>query len=57
MTDISMCHGILDGVECPVRSECYRFTATPDKYVQSYFDPCEDYSEKGCNHFWKRRVG
>lgn len=34
MPDISMCQNN----DCPLRESCYRFTATPDKYMQSYSD-------------------
>ena len=32
MPDISMCKG----VNCPLAFNCYRFTATPNPYRQSY---------------------
>lgn len=31
MPDITMCTG-----NCPISDYCYRFTATPDRYGQSY---------------------
>lgn len=31
--DITMCKG----TGCPLRNSCYRFTATPNEYRQSYF--------------------
>lgn len=33
MPDITMC----DNTKCPLRNSCYRFTAEPNKYRQSYF--------------------
>ena len=33
MPDISMCRG----EDCPKRGSCYRYTATPSSYNQSYF--------------------
>lgn len=33
MPDITMC----EGVNCPINDKCYRFTATPSEYHQSYF--------------------
>jgi hypothetical protein len=33
MADITMCKGI----ECPIKKDCYRFTAIPNKYRQSAF--------------------
>jgi len=35
MPDISMCNGY----DCPKRNKCYRFTARPDEYWQSYMNP------------------
>ena len=44
------------GVDCPVRWNCYRFTAKPD-YIQSYFSEPPwfldvDKETKDCNYFW-----
>jgi hypothetical protein len=37
MADITMCTGIRhDGVRCPMRDKCYRFTAPPGPVVQSW---------------------
>ena len=33
MVDYCMCQG----GDCPVKDQCYRFTANPDSYMQSYF--------------------
>lgn len=48
MPDISMCAN----EECPKRNECYRFTATPSPYRQSYavFNVPND-SDR-CDNFW-----
>jgi hypothetical protein len=47
MPDITMCQDN----ECPMKNKCYRFTATPSKYGQSYFaeTPREDYY---CDYFY-----
>ena len=37
MPDITMCPGEKDDVVCLNRDACYRFTATPNEYRQSYF--------------------
>ena len=37
MSDITMCRGKNNLGECRKENFCYRFTATPDKYAQSYF--------------------
>lgn len=44
MSDITMC----EGIDCPIRSKCYRYTAIPN-YYQYYFNktPFEyDYCDK-----------
>lgn len=52
MSDITKCKG----VNCPVAEHCYRFTATVDKYGQSYFvDSPGEHHEDGkftCDHYW-----
>jgi hypothetical protein len=49
MADITMCHG--DG--CEKRDKCYRYTAHPDRYMQSYFAevPWNEVTRK-CKYFW-----
>ena len=48
MPDISMC----TGGKCPQKNQCYRHTAFPSEYRQSYFcDP--PYKMDGCPYFWK----
>jgi hypothetical protein len=46
MPDIAMC----TGGECPVKENCWRYMAPPDRY-QSQFaaPPCTD---EGCEYFW-----
>lgn len=47
MPDITMCSG--EG--CPAKDLCYRYTAKPNQYRQSYFiDP--PYKDDECDHFW-----
>lgn len=50
MPDITMC----GGAECPLKESCYRFTATPSEYSQSYFiDPPYDKEYETCGHYWE----
>ena len=51
MADITMC---LDST-CPKRKKCYRFTAKPNEYRQSYFSdsPRED-GAVGCKEYYER---
>lgn len=47
MPDITMCKG--EG--CPAKELCYRYTAKPNEYRQSYFvEP--PYKDDECDHFW-----
>lgn len=46
MPDISMCHGI----DCNIRDQCYRFTATPTLGRQAYF-ALEETGE-ACGYYW-----
>ncbi len=47
MPDITMC----EDSGCHRAHKCYRFTAKPNPYRQSYFaeSPCKD---NKCDHFW-----
>lgn len=50
--DITKC----SGENCPVKEECYRFTAPADKFRQSYFltSPIKttEEGELDCEHYW-----
>jgi hypothetical protein len=48
MPDITMC----EGKGCELRSTCYRYTAEPSKYRQSYFiePPIKDGE---CDEYWE----
>ena len=50
MPDIEMC----GNQECPLRKECYRFTAIPSKDLQAYnyFKPDEDGQ---CDYYWDNK--
>jgi len=38
MPDITMCTGKnVNNITCPRKDTCYRYTATPSQYRQSYF--------------------
>jgi hypothetical protein len=47
MADISMC----PGVECPLRDNCYRYRAIPNKHRQSMF-MYPPYKDGTCGNFW-----
>lgn len=52
MPDITMCSGL----GCPLKENCYRHTATPSEFRQSYFmNPPFAYKdgEPTCDHQWK----
>lgn len=46
MADIAMCKNN----QCQKRFECYRFTAVPNSYKQSYF--CPTIKDGICDSFW-----
>lgn len=49
MADITMC----EGKNCTLKESCYRFTATPNKYRQSYFtNPPYSFLNKSCDMYW-----
>lgn len=54
MPDISMCFGAkeIQGKKdiCPLREKCYRYTAKPSEFRQSYILP-DPFGEK-CTHYW-----
>lgn len=47
MPDISMCQN----EACPLKKNCYRYTARPSSFLQTYgyFKPDE---EGKCDHYW-----
>ena len=47
MPDITMC----PGTDCPQREKCYRFTAKPSEYMQSYFMKAPIKDGK-CDMYW-----
>lgn len=51
MPDISLC----PGNDCPRKETCYRHTATPSKYMQSYFvdPPYEKDNKEECKYYWR----
>jgi len=52
MVDISKC----EGVNCPLRTKCYRYTALSNEYQQAYLMESPYDVEKGkCDYFLDRR--
>ena len=52
MPDITMC----SGQDCPMKDRCYRSTATPSNWRQSYFLGIPLKEDKTCDHFWDNEV-
>lgn len=55
MTDIKMCNGW----DCAIKKECYRHTADPNPYRQSYFTNPHFEKKMGgtaCEYFWDNRA-
>jgi hypothetical protein len=55
--DITMC----PGTNCPQREKCYRFTAKPSEYMQSYFmkapikdGKCDMYWGENAENIWNQ---
>jgi hypothetical protein len=52
MPDITMC----PGVDCIIKNKCYRYTAPPSEYRQSFFtsSPLQiiDENNQKCDHYW-----
>ena len=58
MPDISMCSGSDKNTKepCPLRWNCYRFTAIPSEFRQSYFVEAPFIIEPdgtSCEYFWR----
>lgn len=51
MPDISMCQN----EDCLLRMKCYRFTATPSEYWQSYVTFTYDNMTGHCRGFWNNK--
>lgn len=51
MPDIAKC----ENQDCPFNTSCYRFTAEPSKYGQSYgyFKPIVEDDELTCKYYWE----
>ena len=47
MPDITMC----DNKKCPIKETCYRFTAIPSEYRQSYFMDDIRETDGSCDYF------
>ena len=45
--DITMCKG----TDCPIKESCYRFTATKNEILQSYFVK-PPFKDGKCDMFW-----
>jgi hypothetical protein len=51
MPDITMCKGQVGGIICPYKDKCYRYTAEPNKYRQSFFVELPIKDAK-CDYYW-----
>ena len=51
MPDIAMCRD----ENCPSRLKCYRFVATPSKWLQSYGGFGRETGDEKCGSFWPVR--
>jgi hypothetical protein len=53
MPDITMCLGQVGDKICPQKNKCYRHTATPSQFKQSYFLDLPMNDDETCGYFWK----
>ncbi len=52
MADITKCNG----KNCPLKEDCYRFTAPSNKYRQSYFVETPKLKKNGvCEEYWNNK--
>ena len=53
MADITKCKGI----DCPIKDNCYRYTAKDSEFLQAYFvdDNVGEKTDDGfeCEYYWK----
>lgn len=50
MADITMC----TGVDCPLKKDCYRYTAIKDEYYQSFLiEVPYDVTKQSCPYYWE----
>ncbi len=57
MPDISMCTGYdpATNIFCPMRQQCYRYTAKPTEYWQAYFAKApfiNKLNDITCEYYW-----
>ena len=62
MADITMCQGVKRDndhnvtQECPMKDNCYRYTATANEYRQSWFMVIPyDFETNKCSNFWDNK--
>ena len=51
MADIAMCNGI----NCPMKKDCYRHTATPNERWQTMISEPIDLDTLSCSYFWDNK--
>lgn len=53
MPDIAMC----ENEKCPLKQDCFRYTATPSEHRQSYadFEPTVKDGKVLCDWFWDNK--
>ena len=52
MPDITMCNGI----GCNIKERCYRHTAKPTPFMQSYFIDSPIKKDNYCEYFWEAEL-
>ncbi len=45
------------GIDCPLKESCYRYTAKPSEFRQSYFvNPPYSFANKSCDMYWCEKL-
>ena len=53
MADITKCDGTKGNKTCPLKDTCYRHTAKPNEFWQSYFVEIPlDFEKNVCQYYW-----
>lgn len=56
MPDITMCTGRNGAIVCPLRSQCYRYTAKPNPRRQSFMNAPIAHEDQVCESYWANRA-
>ena len=55
MADITMCMGLKELVNCPLKEECYRFKASASERQSMFVEVPYNIEDKTCSYFWRTK--